>query len=103
MSCSETFPKQPSEVMDIEFDFSRFFAGSSDFLSTAVVAISGDDAALVTGGGGHGAVEFSGTPLHTALVWLQGGTTGVRYKVEVQFTTDEGRVKEEDFFVQMFD
>lgn len=101
MPCSgdQFFDKHSYDVLDIEIDMTRFFAGTTDFLSSGSVTITGNDSVLQSGGGGHGALEFFGPDLQKARAWFSDGTPGVVYKAEIRLVSDDGRQKEIEIYV----
>jgi hypothetical protein len=84
------FDKQPNEVLDYYTDLTPWLP-SGDFATsattTADAGIVVDSTAIANGGKG-------------IRVWLSGGTTGTKYKIQVRFTTDQSRVKEFEFILR---
>lgn len=87
------YEKQPVEVKDVDVDYASWLA-----------ELGGDTLDVVTT-----TVQCLSTPTNTSLVvdkaqltqtlvkvWLSGGTTGERYKLEVTVTTVGGRVDQSE-------
>lgn len=85
------FEKQPSEVLDYAADLSEWlpegdFAASAT--ATADVGITIDSTIIAD----------AGTSIR---VWLSGGMSGQKYKIQVLFVSDQGRTKEYEFVVKV--
>lgn len=86
-----TFSKQPAEVLDYAIDLTQWLA-SGDYavsqVTTAAAGITVDSTLILNSG-------------REIRVWLSGGTSGQRYKIQVLFTTTDGRKKEFEFVVKV--
>jgi hypothetical protein len=80
--------KQPSEVMDFDFDFSRWFARRTDEPQSKDVVV---DAGLT--------VLNSWILGDRIKVMVSGGTNRAKYKVTVKMATTSGAVEEAECFV----
>lgn len=90
-------PKQPSEVLDYDFDFSQRLP-TGDTISS-VLSVTLDQNTITLGSGATG-VTNTGT---VVKVWLLGGLSGTRYKVTCRVLTVGGRTMESDMFVLVQD
>ena len=87
----DRFYKQPSELLDYDIVMSDFLPASDNILSVAKTATAG-----ITLG-----TTAINTTTKTVKQWISGGTTGNSYKVTVTITTNEGRIKEVDFYINV--
>lgn len=85
MAILNTFVKQPAEYLDYDIDY-------EDFLSAGDAVASGSVAVTPAGL----AVDSPLVIGKTLKVWVNGGTAGTTYKVEVTMTTTLGRVKQDE-------
>jgi hypothetical protein len=87
------FTKQPSEVLDYDIDAGDWLP-EDDFIvsasTTGAAGITIDSTSILAGTDGR-----------VVKVWLSGGTSGVTYKLETTVTTDDGRVKQSEWTVQV--
>ena len=86
-----TFSKQPAEVLDYAIDLTQWLPSGDYAISqttTAPIGIVVDSTLITDAGKG-------------IRVWLSGGTSGVKYKIQVLFVTDNGRKKEFEFVVSV--
>lgn len=85
------FEKQPGEVLDYAADLTQWLP-EGDFavsvVATADVGITIDSTVIADGG-------------QSIRVWLSGGSTGQKYKIQVRFVTDQARTKEYEFVVKV--
>lgn len=91
MAILGTHDKQPNEVLDYDIDFSRYLPTSDTIVSVVASADAGitlGDTLIMSGG-------------KIIKQWVEGGTTGVTYKVQVRITTNGGRVKEAEFRIKV--
>lgn len=90
MSILGRFPKQPSEILDYQVDYSEWAADRTDtpvsFVVTAETGIT---------------VTASSRSGWIVTVVLSGGTSGTKYKITVRLTTSSGVVREADFIVSV--
>jgi hypothetical protein len=78
MAAYPYFKKDPSDVIDVIFDWSVFLAGDTIATSTTTVA-----AGLTK--------NSESNTTQTATIWLSGGTAGTNYTVVNTITTAGGR------------
>jgi len=83
--------QQPSDNMDYDIDVTKLVGTAGDTLS-AVSATSTPAGLSVI------AVKVDST---TGKVWVTGGTAETQYKIEVNFTTTNGRIKQDELVVQI--
>lgn len=92
--------KQPSEVLDYDFDFSDEMAAGENFVTTTVT-VSADDEdtpALVLGA----KVEDNATK--RVKQWVSGGSAGVRYSLTcIATTTRTPATLERDMVIPVVD
>jgi len=86
---SQTFRKDPSAALDYGFDWSDWLT-SGEVLSasawTVPTGINNDN-------------DSRGTD--TTVIWLSGGTAGQSYTIACKVTTDDGRIDERSFVIQV--
>ena len=86
-----TFTKQPAEVLDYATDLRQWLPLGDYAVSAVTTATTG----IVV-------VSTLITDVGKGIrVWLSGGTSGQKYKVQVRFVTDHGRTKEYEFVVRV--
>ena len=90
----DKFPKQPAERRDIDVVTDDWMP-ESDYIQTATSVVS------------PAGLTIESTSITTnntrAKVWVSGGTHNVNYKVTTTITTHDGRVKEHEFMVKVFE
>lgn len=93
MTILGTFTKQPLEVIDYDIDYSDWLS-DTDFLVSDVTTVDGS-----------GLIIDSSIVLAPDVlkIWLSGGTDGLTYKITALITTDDGRVKEDEFRIRIKD
>lgn len=87
-----TFRKQPVEVVDYDLDYVDWLtAGDNVASATVTVAPAGltVDSVLIND--------------PRVKIWVSGGTDSVTYKLTVTTTTDDGRVKQDEFKIKVQD
>lgn len=84
-------PKQPSEYLDYDFDWTRRLAPSADTLKTGLVTCDNPDLDI-------GATEVSTTVVKQ---WVGGGEAGTTYHLTCIVTTDGGRTLEADMYIKV--
>lgn len=99
----ETKIKQPGETVDYTIDMRRWFRKiRTDFITQVAVTIAptgdADDLAKPSGKPDWQPV---GDPVHRAQLWFEGGRNGITYHVTATVTTDDGRIEEVDFEVEV--
>ena len=86
--------KDPQAVLDYVYDWTTYLADISDTLATiTIVADTGitvNSSAILPGN-------------LKAIVWLSGGTLGVKYAVTCHMTTAGGRTDDRTFYVKIKD
>lgn len=84
-----SFIKQPAETLDYDLDFDDALPSSDEVVSATVIAIPDTMTVYATIAG------------RLVKVWASGGTDKVKYKIEVTATTDEGRIKQDEFYLMV--
>lgn len=82
MSSVKTWEKDPSAVLDWEFNWSKWMADGDYIVSAVATPQSG-----IT-------VDSTVPATDKVTVWISGGTTDVSYRVSCRITTAQGRVDE---------
>lgn len=86
-----TMTKQSADVLDYDIDYSQWLPSGDhvqNALATAPTGITIDS-------------TFVNDPF--VKIWLAGGTSGTSYKITVTVTTQDGRVKQDEFNVRVKD
>lgn len=95
------FNQQPAETLDYDIDFSEFLGPGDTLVSTGNPPVPSPLNVTVSPAG----MTLSGTFIindgTTIKQWLSGGTNGVRYKVTLTATSNNGRVKQVEFLVRV--
>lgn len=88
----QRFTKQPSDVLDYEFDFTDWFGARADTIGSYIVVVATGLTKVVDSMAGK-----------IVTVVLSGGTSGVSYKVTVRITTTAATplVKETDIIIKV--
>lgn len=95
------FEKQVAEVLDYDFDFTKFFRTiPTDSIQSVSVEATVTDGALELGPSPHPSAIPIGKKVK---VWLGAGTDGQTYELSLKVTTAEGRVAEQDFSIKVTD
>lgn len=84
--------KQPGETLDYDIKADGWL-GDGDYIVTAITTVSAVGLTVIAT-----TVILSGTRVK---VMVSGGTNGVKYKVTVTMTTNDGLVKEHEFYIQI--
>ena len=87
--------QQPVDILDYDIDYSRWFSAESDTLESVVVTYRGDDNTLD--------VNTVVAADNVIKLWVQGGTDGLTYTLEVTITTASGRRKQDELLVTIED
>ena len=90
MAVLKKFTKQPIDVQDYDIDCTLWLAAFGDTAISVIVAVA-DGITL------DSFLLFEGF----IKIWLSGGLDGHSYKVEVTFTTAEGRVKQVEIIIKV--
>jgi hypothetical protein len=92
MAVLNTYTKQPNDVLDYDIEYADFLS-EGDSLASAIATVSP-----------------SGLIVHTPLVvgttiklWVEGGTSGVKYKITVKTVTTLSRTKEDELIFRVKD
>jgi high-affinity K+ transport system ATPase subunit B len=88
------FTKQSVDVCDYDIETDDWLT-DGDFVLTATSTVSPSGLTLQS----TTVIEAG----KVVKVWVSGGTNGVSYKIDVTMTTDDGRVKQSEFFVKIKD
>ncbi|RMG71917.1 MAG: hypothetical protein D6711_14155 [Chloroflexi bacterium] len=91
---SETFLKDPDEVLDYQFSYQNELLSGSPVDSISTSAFS------VTSGL---TVDSDTNDATTATVWLSGGTAGTNYQVTNTIVTIGGRTIEKSIYIKVRD
>ena len=102
VTANQTLSKQPSEVRKFEMDFTSVL-GSSENIS-AIQSINSEKVGgyttdLVIGSTGL----VSATPTGTVQMYIESGTLGSTYRIEVLVTTDASQTLEGDGILYITD
>lgn len=92
-----TYKKQPAETLDYEIDFSTFLPAGDD-----IDAVN-DPPVILIEPAGLTQVGLALVTGQNVKLWFSGGTDGTTYKVTVTVTTEQGRVKQNEFKVKLKD
>jgi hypothetical protein len=83
------YTKQPGDKLDYDIDFNEWLSSGDSLASVNVTADTG-----IT-------IVNSTIVVSMVKVWLSGGNDGETYKITVKVTTDEGRIKEQEFRIKV--
>lgn len=88
-----TYLKQPAETLDYDLDYTEWLTPGDTVVSAEVVVAPASDLAV------------DAVFLNTTIVklWLSGGVSGTTYKLTITTTTDEGRIKQDEFKLKVKD
>lgn len=84
-------PKQPTEVLDYDFDYSAWLVITDEISAATITVPSG-----IT----LDSYSFTDT---VVKIWLSGGTDGETYKITCLVTTSAGRKKEKELRIKVKD
>jgi hypothetical protein len=113
MASVRTLTKQPSEVIDVDWNLDKFLdtpTTNGDYVTGVTVVVSsatdGVPANLLLGPGTLPETQIlagktSGLAGQRVKVWLGGGLNGVTYKITVVATLNSLRVNELDFQIRV--
>lgn len=88
------FIKQPTEVLDYEFDFSAWLADRTDAISTFTVTSDPQ-----TVGAANMTLSNKTTSQGVVRFFASGGTDAVKYKITCTVTTTGGRTKQAELLI----
>lgn len=83
--------KQPGETLDYDVEFEDWMPAGDTIIAEDTTVPAG----LIKD---STAINVSS---HVVKVWLKGGTSGVRYKCTTKITTQQGRIKEKEFYLKV--
>ncbi len=86
-----SFKQQPAEVLDYDIDFSEWIP-EGDTITAAALTVEPT-----------GPVVTYAISSPRVKVWFYDGTNGTTYKITVQATTNDNRVKEVEFKIKVKD
>lgn len=92
MSLLGTFTKQPAEKIDYDIDYSAWLTPGDDIASVVVTI---DKTGLT--------IPQPQQASPVIKVWVSGGVDGAAYKITVTATTDDGRLKQDEFKIKIKD
>lgn len=87
-----SFNKQPVEVVDYDLDYTDWLT-AGDNVASSVVTV---DIVTLT-------IDMVLINDPRVKIWVSGGTDKITYKLTVTTTTDEGRVKQDEFRIKVKD
>lgn len=90
MSSLGSFKKQPVERIDFDIDYSPWLT-SGDGIAKVDVTVSPADLLL----------PKTTVSSPRVKVWTAGGRDGVAYKITVTATTDDDRIKQDEFTIKV--
>jgi len=98
MAILGTLVKQPTDELDYDISYSRFLTETDELtsLNQPEITITPEE----PNGLRKGAVNVMEDRLK---IWLMDGVAGTEYKVEINVTTNEGRVRQDEFFIVVED
>lgn len=91
MAILGTFPKQPGERLDFDVDFQEWMSAGDYLVSATTTVTTGITAEL----------PLIDATQKVVKQWITGGTTNTKYKVQIRATTNDGRIKEAEFYVKV--
>jgi hypothetical protein len=86
-----TFSQQPNEVLDYDISFTDWIPDGDTIISANATADTGITL-------GDTLIDPTGKIVKQ---WVEGGTSGSTYKIQLSVTTDDGRVKEAEFKIKI--
>lgn len=86
-----TMNKQSADVLDYDIDYSQWMPVGDHVQSAVVTAATG----LTLDS------NFINDPF--VKIWISGGASGTNYKVTITMTTQDGRIKQDEFNVRVKD
>jgi hypothetical protein len=95
------FTKQPAETLDYDIDFSEFLGPGDTLVSSGSPPVPSPLNVAVTPAGMTLVNTFVTNNGTSIKQWLAGGTDGVRYKITLTVTSNNGRVKQVEFLVRV--
>lgn len=92
-----TFPyKDPGSVLDYSFEWNDTeypWLGSTETIISSSWTINGPDSSLVQ--------ESNNISGSQTIVWLSGGTAGIKYTITNEMTTSEGRTVQRSAYIEI--
>lgn len=92
MSILGNYIKQPAEVESYSIDYAEDL-GQQDGIASAIVTVTPTGLTI----------DNSIVVSPRVKVFTSGGVDGVKYKIEVTATTDDGRVLQDEFYIRVKD
>ena len=86
------FNKQPVEIIDYDIDYSEWLTPGDNVQAASVEVVPVGLTVEST---------FINDP--RVKIWVSGGTTGTTYKLTVTMTSDDGRIKQDEFRLKVKD
>ncbi len=93
-----TFLKQPADRLDYDFDYSEWLT-ANDNLASAVVDVFPNDSLEI------GGLQVDHVTVIDPIlkIWLRAGRNGIIYKLTITATTEDGRIKQDEFKIKVKD
>lgn len=90
MAVLNTYVQQPADRLDYDIPY---ILNDTDTLDSVAVSVT------------PAGLDVTGIVLddNTVKLWVEGGVSGTKYKVEVVITTTLGRVKEDELIIKLKD
>lgn len=88
-----TYLKQPADTLDYDLDYAEWLTSGDTVASADVVAEPASDLVVEA--------VFLSTPI--VKLWLSGGVSGTSYKLTITITTNDGRIKQDEFKLKVKD
>lgn len=87
--------QQPDDVLDYDIGYEKWFDGQGDTIQSVITNIVPPDGTLNVNS------QISGDDV--IKLWIQGGTDGEQYTVEITPVMASGRTKQNELIVQIKD
>jgi hypothetical protein len=88
-----TYIKQPADTLDYDLDYLEWLTPGDSVINAEVVVEPATDLAVDA--------VFISSPI--VKLWLSGGLSGTSYKLTITITTDNGRIKQDEFKLKVKD
>lgn len=93
-----TYEKQPAEYKDYDIDYSQWLTPADDVIDAVTATVTSETEASPTL-----EVNLIQNTVYVSKLWVAGGTVGVKYKITVLMTTDDGRIDESELIFNIKD
>lgn len=93
MAILGTFTMQPADQWDYDIDYSEWLPESDGLSENTLPVVE------ITPAGLKAETVTRDYDNKRVKVWLSGGESGVRHKIEVTTKSREGRVRQDEFFI----